>query len=221
MKRVIRANISEDKSLNWLDVQNQIAIERDDINPFYDESAAGDYILELVGKIERDLDLSVVPSVQGDYGDVYIHLGDSHTNSGVPIGPIDFTDFSNELIDLVLEADSENDFINSYKENILAYCKENILANCNVEIKDGYREELRHGYIARKVNGKLSINKPRPYDDAEYHWALWDDAKNGWKIMFKGKVIDIMYEDDLDDIDEVADMLEMVNSGIEPIIVHN
>lgn len=94
-------------------------------------------------------------------------------------------------------------------------------ATSNAEIKDGYREELRHGYIASKTNGKLSINKPRPYDDAEYHWALWDDAKNGWKIVFKGKVIDIMYEDDLDDIDEVADMLEMVNSGIEPRIVHN
>lgn len=94
-------------------------------------------------------------------------------------------------------------------------------ATSNAEIKDEYREELRHGYIAKKTRGQLSINKPRPYDDAEYHWALWDDAKKGWKIVFKGKVIDIMYEDDLDDIDEVADMLEMVNSGIEPRIVHN
>lgn len=113
--------LNEKRSFTWLDVQNQIAIERNDINPFYDESAAGDYILELLGKIERDLDLSVVSSVQGGNGDVYIHLGDSHTNSGVPIGPINFTDFSDELIDLVLESDSENDFINNYEENILAY----------------------------------------------------------------------------------------------------
>ncbi len=114
-------SMNEAKSFTWLGVQNRIAIERDKINPFHDESAAGDYILELVGKIERDLDLSVVPSVQGGYGDVYIHLGDSHTNSGVPIGPINFTNFSNELMDLVLEADSENEFINNYRENILAY----------------------------------------------------------------------------------------------------
>ena len=91
----------------------------------------------------------------------------------------------------------------------------------NAEIKDGYRQELRHGYFARKVNGRLEINKLRPYDDADYHWALWDDAKNSWKIVFKGKTVDMMYEDDIDDIDEVADMLQMLNSGIGPRMVHN
>lgn len=94
-------------------------------------------------------------------------------------------------------------------------------ATSNAKIKDGYREKLRHGYIAKKTNGKISIDKPRPYDDAEYHWALWDDAKKCWKIVYNGKVIDIMYEDDLDGIDEVADMLEMVNSVIKPKMVHN
>lgn len=114
-------NINENNSSHWLDIQNQIAIERDDINPFYDESAAGDYILELMGKVEAELDVEVVPSVQGGYGDVYIHLGDTYDNGGEPVGPFNFTKFSDEMIDLVLEADTEKAFIDAYKEDILAY----------------------------------------------------------------------------------------------------
>lgn len=93
-------------------------------------------------------------------------------------------------------------------------------ATSNAEIKDGYREELMHGYIARKQNGKISINKPRPYDDAEYYWALYDDVKQGWKIVFKGKVKNILLDED-NEIEDVVDLLEMLNSSIKPVIVHN
>lgn len=93
-------------------------------------------------------------------------------------------------------------------------------ATCNAEIKDGYREEFAHGYIGRKTNGKLSINKPRPYDDAEYYWALYDYDKLGWKIVYKGKVKNILLDEDYE-IDDVVDMLEMLNSSVEPKMVHN
>lgn len=120
--KITTKSMHENNSSHWLNIQNQIALEHQDgINPFYDESTAGDYVLELMGDVENELDVSVVPSVQGGHGDVYIHLGDRHANSGYPIGPIDFTEFSNQMIDLILEADSENDFINDYTENILAY----------------------------------------------------------------------------------------------------
>lgn len=115
-------NVIESLTSSWIDIQNQIALEREDgINPLYDDSTAGDYVLELMGKIEKELDVEVVPSVQGGYGDVYIHLGDSHANAGYPIGPINFTEFSNQMINLVLEADTESDFIDNYRAEILAY----------------------------------------------------------------------------------------------------
>lgn len=121
LNRKSNHTIIESINTTWSDIQNQIALERHDgINPFYDESTAGDYVLQLMGKAEDELDLSVVPSVQGGYGDIYIHLGDSHINNST-IGPIDFTDFSNEIIDLVVEANNETDFINDYKEDILAH----------------------------------------------------------------------------------------------------
>lgn len=94
-------------------------------------------------------------------------------------------------------------------------------ATSNSEIKDGYRENIGYGYVAKKINGKLSINKPRPYDDAEYYWALYDDNKRGWKIIFKGKPVHIMLDSDIEDIDEVAEMLEMVNGPIQPRMMHN
>ena len=112
--------LNEDVSkMSWEDIQNKIALEKHaGINPLYEDSAAGDYIYQLMGKVETDLGLEVLPSVQGGYGDVYIHAGDPKPNS---IGPINFTDFCNEVIDLVLEASTEEEFINNYRENILAY----------------------------------------------------------------------------------------------------
>ena len=115
-------DIVESVETSWLEIQNKIALEQQEgINPFYDESAAGDYIYELMGKVETELDMEVVPSVQSGEGDVYIHLGSSYDNTNSTIGPINFTTFCNELIDLVLEADTQNEFIRSYKENISAY----------------------------------------------------------------------------------------------------
>ena len=115
-------DIVESVETSWLEIQNKIALEQQEgINPFYDESAAGDYIYELMGKVETELDIEVLPSVQGGVGDVYIHLGSSYDNVDSPVGPINFTTFCNELIDLVLEADNQNEFIRSYKENISAY----------------------------------------------------------------------------------------------------
>lgn len=94
-------------------------------------------------------------------------------------------------------------------------------ATSNSEIKDGYRENIAYGYVAKKTNGQLSINKPRPYDDADYYWALYDENKEGWKIIFKGKTVDIMLDSDIEDIDEVAEMLAMVNGPIQPRMMHN
>lgn len=134
--------LTESLSLSWLDVQNQIALEQQEgINPFYDESAAGNYVLELMGKVETELDVEVVSSVQGGYGDVYIHLGDTYADSEEPIGPFNFTEFSNEMINLVLEADTESAFIDTYRKDILAYIETD--ESLNESTASDYYEKIK------------------------------------------------------------------------------
>ena len=114
--------LTESMSFSWLDVQNQIALEQQEgKNPFYDDSVAGNYVLELMGKVEKELNVEVVPSVQGGYGNVFIHVGNVLDKSEKIIDSIDFNKFSSDMINLVLEADTENEFVNNYRAEILSY----------------------------------------------------------------------------------------------------
>ena len=73
------------------------------------------------GKVEKELNVEVVPSVQSGYGDVFIHVGNVLDKSEKIIDPINFNKFSSDMINLVLEADTENEFVDNYRAEILAY----------------------------------------------------------------------------------------------------
>ena len=88
--------------------------------------------------------------------------------------------------------------------------------------KQIYNEDLTHGYQLKSYSdGTQSIDKSRPYDDAEYHWAKYFSQKNAWGIVFKGKVIHWMKADAIKDLSAVSDMLYKYNKPIEPRILHN
>ena len=63
---------------------------------------------------------------------------------------------------------------------------------------------------------KFQIFKARPYDDAEYYWALTDD-KLHWNIIYKGKK---RYEW-VGIFEQIVDELENYNSKISAKIIHN
>ena len=85
-----------------------------------------------------------------------------------------------------------------------------------------HTEKLDDGYLMRKYSdGKMGINKPRPYDDAEYYYALYDSDNGQWMICKSGKVYKRIDEGDLDDLNDIVEELIMVNSGIKPKMVHN
>lgn len=74
-------------------------------------------------------------------------------------------------------------------------------------------------YYAEYSNGAKQITKSRPYDDADYYYAIYKDGK--WLICKKGKVFKTINEDDVDSLEDIAEELEMVNGGIAPKMVHN
>jgi len=76
-------------------------------------------------------------------------------------------------------------------------------------------KKLNHGY---QISGN-KICKSRPYDDASYYYAFQDLCKETWSVYKDGiKIKDI---EDFDDLNDIADELEMVNSAIKAVMIHN
>lgn len=73
------------------------------------------------------------------------------------------------------------------------------------------------GYkLIDRDDGRLQTSKARPYDDADYYWAITND-KTHQNIIYKGETC---YEW-VGSFEEVVDWLEMLNSKITPQITHN
>ena len=87
-----------------------------------------------------------------------------------------------------------------------------------VDLDNGY-------YYAEYSNGAKQITKSRPYDDADYYYALLKNRK--WLICKAGKIFKTIDEAEFDQLDEIefmnelVDELEMVNSVIKPKMMHN
>lgn len=76
---------------------------------------------------------------------------------------------------------------------------------------------MYRGYELHDRNdGKFQTSKARPYDDAEYYWALTND-KLHWNIIYKGKN---RYEW-AGTFEQIVDELENYNSKISARIIHN
>jgi len=73
--------------------------------------------------------------------------------------------------------------------------------------------KLNHGYIFRSSQ----INKPRPYDDADYYTAHYV-AGSKWSIVYKGKIERTITTVDLNGL---ADKLHELNNTIKSRMVHN
>jgi len=77
--------------------------------------------------------------------------------------------------------------------------------------------KLNHGYIFRIYDsGTSQIDKPRPYDDADYYTAKTISGR--WCILFKGKIERII---DTIDINNIAEELYALNKPIKARMVHN
>lgn len=67
-----------------------------------------------------------------------------------------------------------------------------------------------------KHDNKYQINKPRPYDEADYKWAFSYDKEN-WKVVFRNHVIQCIKGNFM----EIVDELENYNSKVEKQMYHN
>ena len=76
--------------------------------------------------------------------------------------------------------------------------------------------EKYKGYHLREHNGKLYPFKARPYDDANYYYAVSENGES-WVIAYNGKRIKTAYCDFFG----VVDILEDLNANIKPIMCHN
>lgn len=73
------------------------------------------------------------------------------------------------------------------------------------------------GYSIREANGnKYRTYKPRPYDDADYYWALTED-KWSWDVYYQGRLV----RKCVGTFKEVVEALEEYNSKIKPKMMHN
>lgn len=89
-------------------------------------------------------------------------------------------------------------------------------------VKRVRNEPLSHGYFLKEYStGVKQITKPRPYDDAEYWWARYDEARKSWGICKSSMCRKYISEDDIDSLDDVVEELEMLNSIISPKMIHN
>jgi len=75
--------------------------------------------------------------------------------------------------------------------------------------------KLSHNYRLYKD----SIDKSRPYDDADYYYAIKDKNSETWSIYRNGLLVKANL--DYDTLDDIADELEMINSTIPPKMCHN
>lgn len=71
-------------------------------------------------------------------------------------------------------------------------------------------------YTLHESNGRLYPFKPRPYDDANYYYALSDDGIT-WVVAYNGK----KHKTITGDWKQAVDLLEELNKDIKPRMCHN
>lgn len=76
--------------------------------------------------------------------------------------------------------------------------------------------EYKH-YKLRESNGRLYPFKARPYDDANYYYALSTDGGNTWIIAFDGK----KHKTIIGDWKKAVDLLEELNANIKPKMIYD
>ena len=106
------------KQSSWKSILSQINEEIEEIDPLYEQTEAGSYILSLCEEVEESLNYYVEPSVQGGMGGVWIY--DEANDNNVIVENYDFEDFDNEIIDLALNSKNKTDFKKKYKEYLLS-----------------------------------------------------------------------------------------------------
>lgn len=135
----------------------------------------------------------------------------------------DFLENENHLID-DLDALSEDITFsfNATQEGhptgtVTDWRRDSVEESLNEQVISKYR-----GYTFNKRNGGrylYDIQKIAPYDDADYYWAFSNDSSaEVWTFVYKGKS---QFTDEVDDISQVIEALEELNSKIESRMVHN
>lgn len=183
----------------------------------------GVYLIDSNGVIEEFDNLMKkspnCPDQPGDYrvsGKLFLHFA----VSGIYM---DDDDYEQETYANYSEASATYDRSQSRIENLTftewAPVESATDGSANRQIR---HEPLAHGYFLNEyTSGAISITRPRPYDDADYYWAHWDEPRKSWAICKSSMVVKYISEDDIDGPDDIAEELEMVNAGIEPKMMHN
>ena len=108
------ASSSNTASTNdWQSFLNELGKECEEYSdPLYEQSPAGEQLLELCYEVEREMPFWLEPSVQAGQGGIWIY--DNETDETLADN-IDYEDFNYEVVDMAFESDSADDFKQRYK----------------------------------------------------------------------------------------------------------
>lgn len=99
----------------------------------------------------------------------------------------------------------------------VAYCKD-MYGNKAEFAEDEIDKICEHkGYkLIFRRDGRFQTSISRPYDDADYYWALTDDLKN-WDIILDCKKREVF----TGSFEQAVDRIAELNKAIAPKIIHN
>ena len=97
---------------DWQSILVQLEDESGFGDPLYEQSPAGEKLLELCYEVDRDMPFWLEPSVQAGQGGIWIY--DNETNETIASN-IDYQDFNYHVLDLAFESSSSDDFKKRYK----------------------------------------------------------------------------------------------------------
>lgn len=99
----------------------------------------------------------------------------------------------------------------------IAYCKD-MYGNKAEFAEDEIDKICEHkGYkLIFRRDGRFQTSISRPYDDADYYWALTDDLKN-WEIILDCKKREVF----TGSFEQAVDRIAELNKTIAPKIIHN
>lgn len=106
------------KRSSWQLILDQLNDEIEEIDPLYEQTEVGSYILSLCNAVEESLNYYVEPSVQAGMGGVWIY--DEANDNNVIVEDYDFDTFNTEIIELALNSKNKTDFKKKYKEYLLS-----------------------------------------------------------------------------------------------------
>lgn len=108
----LRLPMNHTKTPKWSTIINQLQDDyREDLDPFYEQTEAAEYITSICNKVEEKLGIWLEPSIQGGQGGIWIY----DKNDNVIAEGIDFESFNDEVGNLAINSKNKTEFASKYK----------------------------------------------------------------------------------------------------------